>query len=150
LLIEGFARLSPQSRYLRFFGPKDRLSDAELSYLTELDGVNHFAIGALAAGEWPERGIGIGRFVRLTTEPTVAELAITIVDAEQRKGRGSALCARLVEAARERGIRRFRAEIMPSNAGMHALLRSQASQRRRRTATGGYLFDLDARAPLLP
>ena len=42
----GFARLSPESRYLRFFVPKSTLTDAELVYLTETDGVDHVAIGA--------------------------------------------------------------------------------------------------------
>ena len=47
LLEEGFRRLSPESRYLRFFAAKERLNDAELRYLTEIDGAMHFAIGAV-------------------------------------------------------------------------------------------------------
>ena len=37
LLHDGFERLSPASRYLRFLAPKAALSDDELRYLCEVD-----------------------------------------------------------------------------------------------------------------
>ena len=47
LLLEGFERLSPQSRYTRFLAPKKKLTDKELRYRTEVDGIDHFALVAL-------------------------------------------------------------------------------------------------------
>ena len=47
LLLAGFERLSPDSRYARFMAPKARLTEGELRYLTEVDGVDHFAMGAI-------------------------------------------------------------------------------------------------------
>ena len=41
LLQAGFARLSPQSRRLRFFNAKQSLTNGELDFLTGADGHNH-------------------------------------------------------------------------------------------------------------
>jgi hypothetical protein len=35
-LADGLRRLSPESRYRRFFPPLDKLSEAQLTYLTEV------------------------------------------------------------------------------------------------------------------
>ena len=43
MLAEGFRRLSPESRFLRFFSPLDHLSAAQLRYFTDIDYVDHFA-----------------------------------------------------------------------------------------------------------
>ena len=127
LFTEGFARLSSQSRYLRFFTGKPSLSESELRYLTELDGENHLAIGAVSRDEeGREIPLGVVRFVRLPSEPEVAELAVTVIDDMQRKGLGRVLCERIARAARERGIVRVRAEILPSNAAMLGLMRDLA------------------------
>jgi hypothetical protein len=47
LLADGFARLSADSRWMRFLTPKKGLSPAELSYFTDLDHHDHEALGAL-------------------------------------------------------------------------------------------------------
>src|SRR5260370_34450461 len=47
LLVEGFERLSPESRYRRFLGAKNVLAPAQLRYFSDCDGINHFATAAL-------------------------------------------------------------------------------------------------------
>jgi GNAT superfamily N-acetyltransferase len=127
LLREGFDKLSPESRYLRFFAPKHELSDDELRYLTEVDGERHFAIGALRCGaDGVEEGLGVARFVQLEQEPGAAEAAIAVLDEMQGKGLGSLLFQRLVAAAAERGISRFRCEVLGSNQSMQDFMRAQA------------------------
>jgi GNAT superfamily N-acetyltransferase len=123
-LVEGLGRLSPQSRYLRFFTDKERLTEAELRYLTELDGVHHFAIGISRVGDDGQEGegLGIGRFVVLPTEPTVAEPALAVVDHAQGLGLGRLLLLRLIAAAAERGIHTFRCDFLAVNRGMQHLL----------------------------
>ena len=112
-----FRRLSPESRYRRFFAHMSDLSDEMLRYLTEVDGVDHVAI--IATVESPdlktERGVGVARFVRTARERHVAEAAVTVVDDMQRKGVGRLLGLKLVEAALERGVTRFRGEVLTSN-----------------------------------
>lgn len=122
LLSAGFHRLSPQSRYLRFHGVKTELTDAELRYLTEVDGVHHFAIGAVREVGGEEEGLGIARLVELAGEPGVAEAAITVLDEMQGKGIGTILFQRLVAAGAERGIARVRCLVLGSNQAMQDLL----------------------------
>lgn len=120
----GFNQLSPESRYARFLAPKTSLSDDELRYLCELDHEHHLAITA-ARDDQPDgeaEGLGIARFIRLTEPPTTAEAAIAVADAAQHRGLGKLLFLRLVAAAAERGVERFRCEVLGSNTGMAGLL----------------------------
>lgn len=123
-LRRAFERLSPESRYRRFFGGLTQLSDATLHYLTEVDGHDHVAIVALT--ESPdlktETGLGVARFVRLKDEPSVAEAAVTVVDDAQRRGLGRLLATTLAQAAQERGVHRFRADVLADNEPMRAIM----------------------------
>ena len=125
LLRQGFLNLSPGSRHKRFMGGKSAISDAELRYFTEVDQVDHFAIGAvLLTGTKDEgRGIGIARFIRLHDDRECAEVAITVVDDMQGHGVGRHLLEALVEGAIERDIKRFRFECLPHNLEMQRLVR---------------------------
>ena len=124
---EGFARLSRESRYFRFLSNKSRLTDAELRYLTEIDGYDHFAICALKRhANGREEGVGVARFVRLRDRPDTAEVAITVVDAWQRRGIGNLLYDRLVSAARERNVKILRSEIHEKNSAIRKLLERAA------------------------
>jgi GNAT superfamily N-acetyltransferase len=125
LLHEGFLRLSPETRYLRFHGVKTDLTDAELRYLTEIDGVHHVAIGAIAADE----GIGVARLIELPAEPGVAESAITVADGWQGRGLGRILFDRIMAAASERAIRCIRCHVLGSNQPMQELLRALGDTR---------------------
>jgi GNAT superfamily N-acetyltransferase len=122
LFVEALERLSPASRYARFLAPKSSLSQAELSYLTELDGENHFALGALTGLGKERQGLGVARFVRFPEEPDVADAAIVVTDDAQGQGLGRLLFLRLVAAARERGINRFRCDVLAENDRMRTLL----------------------------
>jgi len=125
-LVRGLHRLSEGSRRARFLAAKNRLTAAELQYLTEVDGVDHFAIGALllAADGAESEGVGVGRFVRMHGEPNVAEPAIVVVDAWQNRGLGRLLLDRLIQAALERGIDTFHTEFLAENEAIRRLLGS--------------------------
>lgn len=120
-LAEGFARLSEESRRLRFLTSKPNLTRAELRYLTEVDGHNHEALGAIN----PEtgRGVGIARYVRDAGNPTRAEAAVTVADDWQRRGLGKVLLERLTDRARAEGITHFTALVASDNAGVRALVK---------------------------
>ena len=122
LLADGFARLSPESRRLRFLRRKDELTPAELRYFTDIDHHDHEALGALDHADG--RGVGVARYVRDASDPQSAEIALTIVDDWQGRGLGTELLAQLSGRARAEGIRRFTALISADNAAMTGLLRS--------------------------
>jgi len=114
----GFRALSPESRYRRFFTGIADLDDAALAYLVNVDGKDHVAIVATTESLdlKTERGVGVARFVRSREDPAVAEAAVTIVDDMQRIGLGTLMTKTLARAARERGIEKFRCEVLESNA----------------------------------
>jgi GNAT superfamily N-acetyltransferase len=123
LLREGFEHLSPDSRYARFMAPKARLTERELEYLTEVDGVNHFAIGAARRHLMAkDEGVGSARFVRVADEHDTAEPAVTVLDAYQGKGLGTILLQRLIEAAWERDVRWFRTELLAENTASRRMM----------------------------
>ena len=68
------------------------------------------------------QGVAIGRFIRLSPESDCAEVALTVVDRMQGKGLGRLLLERMIAAATERGIRRFRFECLPHNLEMQRLI----------------------------
>ncbi len=119
LLVRGLEQLSGPSRYRRFFTTKEHFTGTELAYLTEFDGQDHLAIGAVReAPDGELEGLGVARFVRSKDTPEVAEAAVAVVDQMHRKGLGRLLFVRLVAAAAERGITQFRAEVLADNKAM--------------------------------
>jgi RimJ/RimL family protein N-acetyltransferase len=125
LLADGFARLSPRSRQLRFLTGKKELSRAELRYLTDVDHHDHEALGAVSQADG--RGVGIARYVRDAEDPQAAEIAVTIVDDWQGRGLGTELLARLSSRARSEGIHRFTALVAADNRAMAGLLRNMSA-----------------------
>ena len=109
---------SEESVYLRFFAPMPRLSDRDLTRFTHVDHDSRVAIIAEVAG----RIVGIGRYDRINEEPE-AEVAFNIADSDQGRGLGSVLLEHLAAAARERGIHRFVAEVLPRNRKMVSVFR---------------------------
>ncbi|MEN8039955.1 MAG: GNAT family N-acetyltransferase [Actinomycetota bacterium] len=114
-LAEGWENLSARSRYLRFMWSKATLTEADLTYLTEIDYANHFAWAAETLDVADPPGVGIARYIRTDDDPTVAEAALAVVDGCQRKGLGRILLQALSNAAHENGIERFRAYVSLSN-----------------------------------
>jgi RimJ/RimL family protein N-acetyltransferase len=139
LLAAGMADLSQQSAYQRFLAPKAALSTDELRYLTEVDFRDHVAYVAVRPGA-PDVLVGVGRWIRLRDDPEVAEIAFAVSDALQRQGLGTLLAERLADAARERGVRRFVATMLPDNLGAHRLFARIAQERE--TAVDGPLHEL--------
>jgi ribosomal protein S18 acetylase RimI-like enzyme len=139
VLLEGFTRLSMESRLMRFFAPLHTLSDETLRYLTEVDGINHAALLAVSpSGEGPgarDRGYGVARFIRSESDPRSAEMAVTVADDTQGRGLGRRLVATLAVAAQERGIEKFQMSVLGSNWRAHELLRRIHAEYGRRDGT---------------
>jgi RimJ/RimL family protein N-acetyltransferase len=126
-LVAGLGRLSDRSVYQRFLSPKPRLTSSELRYLTEVDFVDHYALVAVLA-RCPDLVAGVGRWVRSAEAPGDAEIAIVIADDLQGRGVGTQLGTALAAAARERGVRRFTATMLPTNRAAHRLFAKIATE----------------------
>jgi GNAT superfamily N-acetyltransferase len=118
-LLEGFERLGERSRYLRFMSPKPTLSTGELAYLTDVDHVDHEAIAAIDAETGD--GLGVARYIRYPDRPELAEAAVAVVDASQRRGIGRLLLDRLADRATANGVTHFRATLLMTNHAVRRL-----------------------------
>ena len=121
---EAFALLSPQSRWQRFASGSASLTEAQLNYLTDVDGCSRGACCAVIPDPQRIRGIGIARYIRLDDDPQHAEFAVTVIDRYQGQGVGRALMRHLVADARRNGIDTLVGNVLPSNSGMLALCRT--------------------------
>jgi GNAT superfamily N-acetyltransferase len=120
-LLDAFARLSPESRYRRFFSAAPGLQAGQVRYLTEVDHHAHEALVAVDPGS--DEGLGVARFIRSPDDPAVAEIAVAVVDSWHGRGLGTALLKDLTARAREEGVQRFSAMVLATNEPMLDLLR---------------------------
>lgn len=116
--------LSDESRYRRYLGAKPRLSDADVQYLVEVDGYDHVALVATCppSADGSGRIIAVARFIRLAAEPEVAEFAIVVGDEFHGLGLATELMGQLAEAARKRGVTRFRAAMLADNMAIRRIM----------------------------
>jgi RimJ/RimL family protein N-acetyltransferase len=117
----GLRRLSPESVQRRFLAPKPRFTEAELRYLTEVDGHDHVAL-VVELEDRPGMVLGVARYVRLPDQDGVAEPAIVVADFLQGKGLGTLLAKRLAEEAVANGIHRFAAIMLGENRPAQRLM----------------------------
>ena len=127
LLVDGFARLSAQSRYRRFLAPMPHLSDSMLAFLTSVDGLDHRAWGALVDepdGPAGARTVGAGvvRWVRTKADAAVADFAVTVIDDYQGRGLGGLLLDVAVLDAFAHGIERFEGVVLGENIASRRML----------------------------
>jgi acyl-CoA synthetase (NDP forming)/RimJ/RimL family protein N-acetyltransferase len=106
------ARLSDQTRYFRFFGPYPTIPARDLERFTNVDYDRRVAIVATLGSDL----IGVARYEGLDADR--AEVAFVIEDAHQGRGLGPLMLEHLAAAARERGITRFDADVLPTNRRM--------------------------------
>src|SRR5947209_17078630 len=112
-LVAFHAALSPESVYFRFFSPKPRLTDKEVENFTTADFRDRAALVALLGDEM----IAVARFDRWSGRDE-AEVAFTVADAHHGRGISTLLLEHLAAIAREVGINRFTAEVLPDNRAM--------------------------------
>ena len=116
-----FGRLGPESRRLRFNGPKPCLPDAELRQLARMDEAHHALVAWVEGDPQP---VAIARLAR--TSRGSAEIAFAVADEFQQRGIGVALAAELVADARLAGITEITALTSPDNPAALALVRRVA------------------------
>lgn len=134
-LAAGFRDLSPASRYLRFHAVLDELTDEQLTYLSEVDHVDHEAIVAIDL-DHPERpGVGVARYVREPFERDVAEAAITVADDYHGQGAGTLLLGALADRARANDVTTFRSYVLDGNHAMLEVFDHLGGRRQRENET---------------
>jgi acyl-CoA hydrolase/GNAT superfamily N-acetyltransferase len=133
-----FYRLSEETTYKRFLQIKNRHPHEELQRLVDVDDARSMAIVALAAGEV----VALGRY-DLDPATRLADVAFVVRDDWQGRGIGTALLARLTEAARAAGLAGFEADVLSSNRAMLHVF--HASGLRFESSTDAGVVHLEAR-----
>ncbi|MFI7384059.1 GNAT family N-acetyltransferase [Streptomyces sp. NPDC049813] len=120
-LTSFYEQVSDESKYYRFFAPYPRLSAKDVHRFTHHDHVDRVGLAATVGGEF----IATVRYDRIDSQgrpasapADEAEVAFLVQDAHQGRGVASALLEHIAAVARERGIRRFAAEVLPANTKM--------------------------------
>ncbi|MGW5847932.1 bifunctional acetate--CoA ligase family protein/GNAT family N-acetyltransferase [Streptomyces sp. NPDC055254] len=145
-LVSFYEQVSDESKYYRFFAPYPRLSDRDVHRFTHHDYVDRVGLAATIGGEF----IGTVRYDRIgadgrpATGPSdEAEVAFLVQDAHQGRGVASALLEHIGAVARERGIRRFAAEVLPANTKMIKVFTDAGYEQKRSFEDGSVHLTLD-------
>lgn len=145
-LISFHDRLSGQTAYQRFFNVMKHLPRASAHFLANVDYRRRLALVAEhGAGPCPTLA-AVARY-DCTDQPDTAEIAFVVQDDWQNRGLGTILLEALLAAAEARGIRRFRAYVLPSNGRMLDLLARFTDIQEHRTGGGVTEVLLTRRAP---
>ncbi len=134
------SRQSPESIYFRFFSPKPRLSDKEVERFTTIDFHDRVALVALLGDEI----VAVARFDRWPQKDE-AEVAFIVDDDHHGRGMATVLLEHLAAVARELGIKRFTAEVLPDNRPMLGVFRAAGFEITTKFTSGiiDVVFDLD-------
>ena len=142
-IIEGFRRLSPESRRRRFFISTPELPPEVLDRLIDVDGDQRVVLVAVS----PEGAqLGGGRYIRHDEDPTRAELSVTVADEHQGRGLGTVLVDSLIETARANGVRVLDGHVLDDNGPMRQVLRN-AGAHFSFDGEGALAFEIDLAAP---
>ena len=112
LLVQFYGRVSDRSKYFRFFSPMPNLSDRDVVRFTKVDHDRRVAFVLTLQGQM----IAVGRYD--VVDAGEAEVAFLVEDQHQGRGIAQILLEHLAQAARERGVERFVADVLPDNQRM--------------------------------
>lgn len=117
-------QLSPQSRYQRFFGPMEDVSDAAITAFTQVDFSRAMALVAVVDTYEGERQIGVARY-HIVPGTRSAEFAIVVDDHWHGSGLAKRLMKDLMAAARRHHkLKLLVGETLSDNDRMIGLARS--------------------------
>jgi acetyltransferase len=123
LIVALHAGHSERTLRMRFFSLVKTLSRDSLIQLCHLDYDREMALVAVLTQENETKILGVSRYY-LDPETGEAEFALVVADAYQRRGLGRHLLGRLIDIARERGVRKLAGLVLRDNEPMLALTAS--------------------------
>ena len=119
-IIAAFHKLDQETIYTRFFSAKKELSAGDLGRIEASDFVHAAVLVATLGSGADETIIGGGAYTVIQRPDGVltAELSFTIEEDYHGQGLSTLFMTLLTEIGRERGIRRFEAEVLAGNTPM--------------------------------
>jgi len=145
LIREGIARLSAESRYLRFFSPAATLPDAVIDRLVDVDGHNHIAWGAICSSCPDRPAIGAVHAVRHRADGPVGEFSVAVLDEFHGQGLARMMTAALLVHCRAEGLVELDVHMLSENAAARRLVKALGATWAGETAgVADYRFDVAA------
>jgi len=114
--------LSPETRSNRLLGGAINITREYIERLVSVDYSRDMALAATTMLGGAETLIGVARYVGDKKKDS-AEFAIVVADAWQGRGIGKRLLAKLIDAARRRGLKRLYGDILGTNRPMLQFVR---------------------------
>ncbi len=111
-------RLSPHSRYQRYFRLVRALAPAEVARFVAVS-PDHLAVGAFE----DDGLVGVAQYFRSAKCPDRAEVAVEVADSHHRRGVGARVVRELARLAVDDGITRFTATVLTENRPVLGLMR---------------------------
>lgn len=122
-LTEMLYSLSAPTIRTRFFTHTMTFPHKTVQKLTNVDYVNNLAIVGVVPGPGGEETVALAEYF-LDPKTMTAEVAFVVQDEWQKRGMGTFLFEYLTEIARQRGVRKFFAKVLPTNKPMLAILQN--------------------------
>lgn len=126
-LSEMLYSLSPASIRTRYMSQTMRFPHKDLQKLTNIDYQNNLAIVGTVPGVSEEEIVAIAQYF-LDPKTQAAEVAFVVQDEWQQKGMGTLLLQYLTEIAKQRGVKKFYAKVLPVNKAMLAVFYNSGYQ----------------------
>jgi acetyltransferase len=121
LVADFLAACSDDTIYFRYFRRIKKWTHDMLIRFTQNDYDREVGLMAVGVPPGPEVMMGVSRLVT-TPDRHEGEFALIIADPWHGKGLGSKLMGRLIEVAREMGVKRLRGDVLSGNHPMLALM----------------------------
>ena len=131
-----YDRLPTYDRFLRFFSAGAR---PDVDSLLGRARPGDVSVGAFRG----EDLIGVAHAVGTEADPTTAEIAMAVAHPAQAHGVGTLLLEYLASRARDRGVRRFVADVLTENSRMWQVITDSGLPVRRRVDGGEVHIELD-------
>jgi acyl-CoA synthetase (NDP forming)/L-amino acid N-acyltransferase YncA len=140
-IVDLHARLSPDSRYLRFLSA-GAAAEVEARRLSRPPDGRHLALAVIDAG----RVVGVASYERASG--TTADVAVLVDDARHGEGIGTLVLEHLAAAARRAGIEELTGDVLAANTAMLRISADFGSGVRR--TLGADRTTMRVRVPTLP
>lgn len=117
MMRELFYGASRKTTYYRFHGQIQTMRHRDAQHYCSIDYTHDMVLVSIRQDEGHQHVIALGQY---SVEPAtnMAECAFLVLDQYQNKGVGTYMLNRLIEIARDRGVKGFRAEVLFGNQAM--------------------------------
>ena len=127
---QAFIRgLSKKAKYYRFFQPLDELTPQMLARFTQIDYDREMAFIAVVNTNDKEEQIAVARYVT-NADNVGCEFAVVVADQWQQQGIAHRLMEKLIECAREYGLKYIEGTVLSENDNMLNLAKTLGFKRK--------------------